>query len=422
MNDQITLMPSTVTGSIFAPPSKSESHRAIIAASLANGKSIIHNIILSEDIKATIRAMESFGVKTVYENHTLMIDSHGQYPQTTEVIDCHESGSTLRFIIPLFSLTNHQTIITGRTSLMDRPLNVYENLYLKDGFTFKKNNNQLIIKAKLKAKRYQIPGNISSQFITGLLYALPLLSSDSEIEIIGDFESKNYVLMTIDVLHQFGVDIKSTKNGFYIKGNQMYRSRDYHISGDYSQAANFLVAGALSNKLSVLNLRHDSVQGDKAIVSILKKAHAVIHPTTNGYDVKRSHLVGNNINIENCPDIGPIVALMCALSKGKSIISGASRLRIKESDRIESTVQVLNTLGANIHTEGDDIHIEGVERLKGGIIDSFNDHRIAMMASIASLVSRGPIIIKRAFAINKSYPHFYSDLESIGAIIKREES
>jgi 3-phosphoshikimate 1-carboxyvinyltransferase len=422
MTDQVTILPSTINGTISAPPSKSESHRAIICAALSKGRSSIRNVILSEDIKATIHAIEAFGVQTQYNNHILTVESNGDIPITSKIIDCHESGSTLRFMIPLFSLANQSVTFTGQTSLMNRPLSIYKNIYEKDGFVYKKEENFLTIKASLKARIYDIPGNISSQFISGLLFALPLLSGDSQINIIGDYESRNYVLMTLKALKDFGVEIDETNYGYYIRGNQKYISRNYQISGDYSQAAYFMVSGAFSNQLEITNLDHQSLQGDRAIAEILEKANANISQIESGFVVSKSSLVGRKINIENCPDLGPIIALMCSVAKGHSTITGASRLRIKESDRIQSTVQVLKTLGANISVDGDDIHIDGVPYLQGGLIDSYNDHRIAMMASIAALVSKSPITIKRACAINKSYPHFYSDLESIGVMIKREAS
>ena len=422
MTDQITILPSTITGSISAPPSKSESHRAIICAALSKGRSFIRNVILSEDIQATIHAVEAFGVQTEYHNHILTVESNGDIPTTSKIIDCHESGSTLRFMIPLFSLANQSVSFTGQTSLMNRPLSIYKDIYEKDGFDYKKEGKTLNIKASLKARIYDIPGNISSQFITGLLFALPLLSGDSQINIIGDYESRNYVLMTLKVLKDFGIEIDETNYGYYIKGHQKYISRNYQISGDYSQAAYFMVAGAISSQLEITNLNHQSLQGDRAISEILEKANANISQIDFGFVVSKSSLIGRKINIENCPDLGPIIALMCSVAKGHSVITGASRLRIKESDRIQSTVQVLKTLGAHISVDGDDIHIDGVPYLQGGLIDSYNDHRIAMMASIGALVSKSPVTIKRAYAINKSYPHFYSDLESIGVMIKREAS
>lgn len=422
MNDQVIIKPSIAKGRIQAPPSKSETHRAIISAALAKGTSIIDYVILSDDIKATISAIEDFGVTTSYKNNQLTIKSKGNIPYTDDIIDCNESGSTLRFMIPLFALTNHQTTITGKPSLLKRPLNVYKHIFEEINGTFIQDNNQISIKAKLTGRNYQIPGNISSQFITGLLFSLPLIESDSTITIIGDFESKSYVDLTLSVLASFGIQIKETKKGFYIPGNQSYQPTNYTISGDYSQAAYFLVAGALSQDVLVNQLDHETLQGDKAIIDVLKIAGAQLTETSSGFRVKKSALSGQTINIENCPDLGPIIALLCSVSQGKSLITGASRLRIKESDRIVSTVETLKILGAKIDTLGDDIIIEGVPYLLGGTIDSFNDHRIAMMASIASLVSKNKIVINRAWAINKSYPHFYNDLASLGVMIEGGES
>ena len=417
----VTLFPTAIKGTVNVPSSKSLTHRAILCASLARGKSTISNIVFSEDINATLSAIEQLGAKVERSASSVTIKGVKSIKAPNSPVDCNESGSTLRFLIPLLSLSGKKVTLTGKQSLLQRPQSVYEELFKEDDIFFSHTQDEIVVNGSVKARRYYIDGTISSQFFTGLMLALPLLKDDSYIYIKGGLESKGYIDLTMDILEQYGVVIDEIENGYFIEGNQSYKPFDYTVEGDYSQAAFFLVGGILNGTVTLTNLSHESLQGDREIIEIIKRMKGKLIYTENGFIAKQSDTYGTKIDVSNCPDLGPIVALLGALSKGTTTIQGTSRLRIKESDRIESTVKTLKALGATIKTVKDDIVIYGKSQLDGGTVDSFNDHRIAMMASIASTVCENPVTITQASAINKSYPHFYKDLRSLGCKISTKE-
>ena len=251
------------------------------------------------------------------------------------------------------------------------------------------------------------------------MFALPLLEEDSTILVEGILESRSYINLTIQILEEFGIEIKELENGYFIKGNQSYNPRNYKIEGDYSQAAFFLVGGVLNGHIKVCDLEHESFQGDKAIIDVIKEMKGKVIHMENGFVTESSSTVGTSIDLSDFPDLGPIIALLGSLSEGKTRITNASRLRIKESDRIESTVKTLKALGANISSTKDEIIIRGKTALKGGVtIDSYNDHRIAMMISIAASLSKEKVILTNANAVSKSYPNFFEDYASVGGQLK----
>ncbi|QMS84931.1 3-phosphoshikimate 1-carboxyvinyltransferase [Candidatus Xianfuyuplasma coldseepsis] len=411
---EIKLFPSYLEGPLSVPTSKSLTHRALICAALARGKSTISNVVFSEDVKATIAALQQIGAKFEIEDSTVYVKGVRSIRTPSKAIDCNESGSTLRFLIPILSLTNKPITFTGKPSLLKRPQSVYQTLFKEDGIPFIHTPDEIMVNGSVKARNYTIDGSISSQFFTGLMCSLPLLKKDSHITIKGVLESKGYIDLTINILEQFGIEIQELENGYYIPGNQAYKPFDYTVEGDFSQAAFFLVGGILNGSITIDNLSHESLQGDREIIDIIKRMKGRIIFTENGYSTTKSETNGATIDISNCPDLGPIVALLGTLSRGTTTIVNASRLRLKESDRIESTVHTLQTLGANIKTNDDDIIIYGKAQLAGGIVDSYNDHRIAMMSAIAALRCENPVILTQANAIHKSYPHFFEDYEKLG--------
>lgn len=415
----ITAFPTSLKGSLKAPPSKSLSHRALICAGLSKGESLIHNLVYSEDINATMGVLEAIGVQFKKTKNTLYVKGVRRIKQPKEAVDCNESGSTLRFMIPVLSLSNKEVTFTGKESLMKRPQNIYQNIFTQDDISFEHTSNEIVVNGSVKARKYKIKGDVSSQFFSGLLFALPLLKEDSTIIVDGNLESKSYIDLTINVLKDFGIDIHETKNGYFIEGNQTYTPKEYTIEGDYSQAAFFLVAGALNGRIEVQDLKHDSLQGDKAIIDIIQAMKGRVVFTENGFVTEQSPLKSTTIDIADCPDLGPIVSLLAALSSGTTNIINAQRLRIKESDRIKSTVETLKALGADITSENDKIIVRGQKTLVGGVtVDSFNDHRIAMMAAIASTKCEKEITITNAEAVNKSYPHFFEDFRKVGGRTK----
>ncbi|MEK4947087.1 3-phosphoshikimate 1-carboxyvinyltransferase [Carnobacterium sp. FSL W8-0810] len=408
----LTLTPNALNGTVIVPPSKSMAHRAVICASLAAGRSTIKNIQLSDDILATIEGMRSFGAIISYDDQTLTIDGiRNGAAKESRTINCNESGSTLRFLIPLATLFTGETHFIGQGHLGKRPLEPYQELFDAQSLHYNQattENLQLSVAGPLTSGIYEMRGDISSQFITGMLLTLPLLAEDSILKITTHLESKGYIDLTLSVLQSFGIVIEQDEDGqeYRIKGQQAYTARDYTVEGDYSQAAFWLSANALGNELLVNGLDSDSLQGDQAIVSILA--------TVNGGSNDSERIIDG----AQVPDIIPVVALVAALSKGKTKIINLERLRIKESDRLVATQKELTALGAQIEIVGDSLLIEGVSELSGGQeVWSHKDHRMAMMLAIASTVCQEPIHIKDTDCVKKSYPNFWETFQQLGGKI-----
>lgn len=415
----IKLFPSNLNGDIKSPPSKSLSHRALICAALSKGKSVIKNVMYSNDIIATIEALELLGAKFEKSNDIVTVSGIRKIKSPSKEVNCNESGSTLRFLIPLFSLSDKKIIFTGANSLISRPQSIYQEIFKQDNNIFEISNDKILVKGSVRAREYHIKGDVSSQFFSGLMFALPLLEEDSTIIIDGKLESRSYIDLTISILEEFGIKILELKNGYFIEGNQIYQPANYTVEGDYSQAAFHLVGGTISGLVKVCDLAHNSKQGDKAIIEFLKQMRSKIIYMENGYITELSNTQGTVIDLADCPDLGPIITLLACLSKGKSKIINISRLRIKESDRVLSTVSTLKSLGANIKSTKNEILITGTPTLIGGVtVDSFNDHRIAMMLSIAALRCEKEIILTNANAVTKSYPSFFEDYKSLGGKYK----
>lgn len=408
-------------GVVNVPSSKSLTHRAIIAASLACGESIISNVSYSKDIDATIKAMESLGASIRKDNDTLYIK--GCYPKcVNNVIDCSESGSTTRFLIPLSILTKTKMTIIGHNKLIDRPLDPYFEIFIQDNISYSKEEHYLplTVNGEFKGGRYKIRGDVSSQFITGLLFTLPLIENDSIIEITTKLESKSYIDLTLDILAKFGINITFKDNCYYIKGMQSYKPYNYTVEGDFSQAAFFLVADALGSNVRLKNLNPNSLQGDKAILDDLKRFGANIVYENNLYSVTSSNYNALDIDVSNTPDLGPILCVLLNSVKGTSRLVNAERLRIKECDRITCVKAELNKIGFNIEETKDSMIINGTTIVKSGIVDSHNDHRLVMAFSVAATISDSDIVITNAEAINKSYPKFFEDFKQLGGNISYE--
>lgn len=422
------IYPSKLSGEVKIPPSKSMAHRAVICAALGNGVSRVTNIDYSDDIIATIEAMSSLGAKiTRKEDHLevygIKCAENIKYNEEKieRIIDCNESGSTLRFLVPIAALFNGVNRFIGRGNLGKRPLDTYYNIFDEQGIKYAYKDGILDLKTegKLKAGEFEIKGNISSQFITGLLFTLPILDGDSKIIITTEMESKGYIDLTLSAIRDFGVEIiNNNYEEFIIKGNQIYKSRDYRVEGDYSQAAFFFSADALSNDVILNDLKLDSLQGDKEVIDILNRMGVKIRNKNNGLIGSVSgELKATVIDGSQCPDIIPVVSLVAALSAGTTEIINAGRLRIKECDRLAAVTSELNKLGAKITEKEDGLIIEGVKELKGGIeVWSHKDHRIAMTIAIASTMCTEPIILKDYECVSKSYPQFWDDFKNVGGI------
>lgn len=419
------IQPSTLKGEVVIPPSKSLVHRAIISASLAQGRSTISNIQLSDDIKATIEGMRAFGAEIQYQDHQAIIKGIEDFDVYKErVIDCNESGSTLRFLMPLATLFKGPTTFVGRGKLGTRPLDTYQEIFEDQGIVYRPSGTiqlETVVEGHLKPGDYSMPGDVSSQFITGMLFTLPLMDGNSTLTISSELESIGYVDLTLTMLKRFGITIDHNNyRTFKILGNQKFQAKKHSVEGDFSQAAFFLSAGALGSDVVVEGLNTLSQQGDRGIVDILESLGAQVEIRESSIKAVERDLQANvEVDGSQVPDIIPISALVACLSQGKTIFKHLNRLRIKESDRLEATAQELSKLGAKIKAIGDELHVEGVDQLQGGVeVWSHKDHRIAMMLAIASTRCKEPITVIDSECVAKSYPNFWEDFEMLGGQVQ----
>ncbi|OIO21837.1 3-phosphoshikimate 1-carboxyvinyltransferase [Candidatus Micrarchaeota archaeon CG11_big_fil_rev_8_21_14_0_20_47_5] len=415
---QQIVSPSSVSGSVFAPPSKSYSHRAIICASLAEGKSRIRGFLESDDINATIEAVRAFGAKVTRQNGCLEIE--GCFPKPpSSPINCQESGSTARFFIPIMALAGKGTI-TGEKGLLKRPMQPIIDALSKAGVSINSTGGflPLEISGPYRGGRIEIKGDVSSQFISGILFAASLAKKETMLTVIGKLESKPYIRTTLEVLGDFGIIVKTDSSllSYHIPALQRCTPRAYSVQGDFSSAAFLLAAGAIAGKVEVSNLKINSAQGDRAIASLLKEMGCSITADANAGKItsEKSPLHGIKIDACDIPDLVPILAVLACYAKGKTTIYNAARLRIKESDRLNAIACELKKMGAKIEEKEDGLLIAGGV-LHGAVIDPHGDHRIAMSCAIAALGAEGKTVIKNAEVIRKSYPNFFSDMKKFGA-------
>ena len=413
----VTITPTKLAGTVIPPPSKSQAHRALIAAALADGVCTISNVAFSQDLEATVSCLENLGAQFTREGAALTVQgmaANAMSPlrrMAPPRLDCGESGSTLRFLIPVALAVRGGGIFDRRGRLMERPLKPYFDLFEEKGIPSEQKDGMLTVTGLLTPGEYRLPGDVSSQFITGLLYALPLLDGDSEIVLTSPLESRGYVDMTLDVQKKFGIRAERTNDRrFLIPGNQVFQARDLTIEADWSQAGFWYAAKALGNRVEISGLDHRSVQGDRVLA-----VHA--RELSRPGDV--------DIDVSGCPDLVPPLAAMAAVRSGTARFTNAARLRIKESDRFAAIIQTLSALGAEV-AEGvrgpDSFAVTGKPALAGGVkVDSFRDHRIAMMAAIAAARCVKPVAITGAECVAKSYPNFWEDYEKLGGKIHKSE-
>lgn len=408
------------SGNITIPSSKSLAHRAIICACLAPGRSVISNIDYSVDIRATIEGMRHLGASIKEDKDTLFIDGIETFQYDGDVVNCHESGSTLRFFLPLFSLTGKRATFSGSKRLIERPQNVYEMLFQEQGIDFVRTYPNIIIDGRLKPGELTLKGNVSSQFITGLLFALPLLEADSKIHIEPPFESRSYVDLTIQMLKRFQIIVEyEDAYTLAIKGNQQYQPTDVLVEGDYSQLVFWASLGVLNHSVETHGLDLHSLQGDKKTIDIFQSMNAGIKVLDDGYQFCPGTLNGTVIDLNDCPDLGPMLFALATQANGKTTFQNAGRLRIKESDRIEAMETELKKLGCSISSTFGTVTITGPVKLQGNVtLHGHNDHRIVMALSILATIADEPITIDDAQAISKSYPGFFKDLASCGIFIE----
>lgn len=409
----IQIKPGPLSGVLHAPDSKSDIHRALIAMALSDKPSRIRFSTFSDDINVTIRCLEALGAKIEKEKDGCTVIPGSA--KRDAVLDCDLSGSSLRFLLPVAAALGTTATFTGRGRLPERPLGPLLEEMKRHGLSVSSDKLPLTISGKLTAGLWELPGNISSQFITGLLMALPVLGEKAEIRLTTKLESSAYVDMTLATLRQFGIIWTKTDSAYYLgKGAAYHATSAYTAEGDWSGAAFYLVAGALGESIAVKGISENSRQPDKAILDCLKTAGAVINSESGHTIVSRASLSPFEADVSACPDIFPILSVLAAGIKGDSLLYGGSRLRLKESDRISATAQMLTSLGGSV-TEGSDfLRIHGKGYLDGGIVDGADDHRIVMSAAIASVIAQNPIIIEGAKAYTKSYPTFFEDFTALG--------
>lgn len=384
----VTITPSKLSGAITPPPSKSQAHRVLIAAALAGEGSIIRNLARSQDIEATQRCM----------------DALRRTGEELPLLDCGESGSTLRFLIPAALALRGGGCFTGRGRLMERPQKPYFDLFNEKGILYGRTGNLLTVRGALRPGEYHLPGDVSSQFLTGLLYALPLLDGESRIVLTTELESRNYVDMTLEALAAFGVKAAWTDDRtLRVPGRQTYQPARVTVEADWSQAGFWYAARGLGNPVKVTGMNPDSAQGDKRVVPYCE---LLCGPGTVELDVSQ------------CPDLVPALAAHAVLRAGAvTRIVNAGRLRIKESDRLAAVREELCALGGKVSEGPDSLTITGVEALSGGAADSHNDHRIAMMVAVAATRCTGAVTLTGAESVRKSYPDFWMDYARLGGEI-----
>lgn len=392
----IKIKPCTLSGRIQAPPSKSYAHRLLICAALADGKSTVHGISESEDMCATLDCISALGVKADRIGKSVTVHA-GNRVLTGDEFSCRESGSTLRFFIPIALACGNEAVFTGTRRLMERGVGIYETLFVERDIEIEKTDESIRFCGRLTPGSYTLRGDVSSQFVSGLLFALPLLDGDSEIKVLPPVESRKYIDITIDAMRFFGVEVSETEeNTFSVRGRQSYRAKEAFVEGDWSNAAALYGFNALGGSLTIDGLNENSIQGDRACIEI----------------INRLNCEGAVIDLSDCPDLGPVMFALAAAKNG-AVFTGTRRLRIKESDRAQAMADELCKFGINVIVEENSVTIEkSTLRAPTELLDSHNDHRIVMAMTLLASLTGGEI--SGAEAVRKSYPDFFRVLEKAG--------
>jgi len=413
-------------GSVHAPPSKSHTHRALIAASLSPEKSWIHNPSLCEDVQATVQAVEAYGAEVIFENGPLIVSGVDHIRLPNNVVDCRESGSTMRFVTPILAHAEGISVVTGEASLRRRPMQPLIDSLRQLGvecYSARKDGRPplVLFGGTYKGGKVRIVGDISSQFISGLLFSGSIAGEPTSIEVTPVLESAPYVGMTIKVLkcHGIQIDANVDMTRFSIDGRQTPSSYDHVIEGDYSSAAFLLAAGAITgSEVGVFGLPTErSSQGDSEVVSLLRGMRADVHADGGTVRVRSSRLRGMKIDASDCPDLVPPLAVVACCAEGTTKIVNAQRLRMKESNRLKALSSELSKMGAKICDTDDGFEIVGRSLLKGATVNSHGDHRVAMSCAVAALAAKGETILDGAGCVAKSYPSFFDDLKTLGGDI-----
>lgn len=417
------IQPARLTGRVILPPSKSDAHRLLICAALADGVSRIGRMALSKDIEATMRVLRALGADIRMEGDTAVVrgiraaSAKADTSEAEPVCDCGESGSTLRFLLPVAAALGRPARFTGGGRLPQRPIDTLTGLFRERGLVCEalgNDNLPLRIAGRLPADVYRLPGNISSQYITGLLLALPLTGGESRILLTTPLQSAGYVEMTLRTMESFGIEVERMPDGYRISAGSRYRPTDCQVEGDWSAAAFYLAAGALGGSISLSGLTPDSAQGDKAAVELFGRLGAQVRWDKGDLLVSPGRLRGAVIDVSQVPDMAPALAACAAFAPDRTVITGGARLRIKESDRIAAIAAGLAAMGVRVTEQPDGLIIEGADRPRGGLVNGVNDHRIVMAFSVAAAFAAGESVVTDAQAVEKSYPGFFADYTMLG--------
>ena len=417
------ISPGARTGAVRIPASKSQAHRLLICAALGAQPVALRCDGISADIAATVRCLRALGADITDDGAGTLhiVPIAGEMPQHADLL-CGESGSTLRFLIPIALAVAGGGVFTGRGRLMERPQSVYEALYREQGLRFEQSAAGLTVEGALTPGEYRLAGNVSSQFISGLLFALPLLSGNSTLHLIPPVESRSYIDMTRSVQAAFGVQSHwLDENTLAIPGGQHYHPCDYTVEGDYSQAAFPAVLGAACGGVTITGLAPETLQGDAAILDILRRCGAKFTQTEAGISFEKAPLHGVDIDLADCPDLGPMLMVLGLLCEGTTVIRNAERLRLKESDRIAAMEAELRACGGVLESEGGTITVHGcANRLHApaGVLHGHNDHRVVMSLAVLALSTGIPLTVDDAEAITKSWPNFFEAIKPLGAEVE----
>ncbi len=418
------ILPSSPMGEVKAIASKSAAHRLLICAAFADRPTMVRCEELNEDISATVRCLTALGAVILRRDPFFEVTPVRKLCRGA-ILDCGESGSTLRFLLPLTCMLGADASFLMAGRLPERPLSPLREELERCGITLSPaGSNPMVCRGQVMETEFSIAGNVSSQFISGLLFALAVSGKGGRILIQGNLESAPYIDMTADALNCFGISVYRNEHGIEILENNGLLSRgEVFVEGDWSNAAFPLCLGAMGKSpITVTGLNLHSRQGDRAIVSLLEQFGASVTKKNDTVTVAPAPLHGISIDASQIPDLVPILATVASVAKGRTVISHASRLRLKESDRLQTVCSMLNTLGASVTEQSDGLIIEGVSSLLGGEVSSFGDHRIAMSAAVASVACSSPVTIIRADAAAKSYPDFWEDMADLGMVITQESN
>lgn len=413
---KLSISPSRPQGQISAIASKSAAHRLLICAAFADRETRIRCDEINEDICATVRCLSALGAVIVREAPYYRV-SPVRTLQKNALLDCGESGSTMRFLVPLACMLGADASFLMAGRLPQRPLSPLREELERGGIVFSEiGSNPLVSRGQLSTTEFTISGGVSSQFISGLLFALAVSGKQGLIHMEGKLESAPYLDLTADALRQFGVRVQRSDSLIELRENHgLHSPGEVFVEGDWSNAAFPLCMGAIgTHAITVRGLSADSRQGDRAIVALLARFGAKVEKNDDGYTVSPAPLHGIEIDASQIPDLVPVLSTVASVAEGKTVIYNASRLRIKESDRLQSVAALLSNLGAKIRETEDGLILEGVSSLCGGSVSAFGDHRIAMSAAVASLVSASPVTLDGAEAVAKSYPDFWKEMQALG--------